>query len=151
MDTKTIDQMCDKLSHLVADTFVLYVKTLNFHWNMVSPQFFMYHKLLQSQYEGLQELGDELAERIRQFQRTSPGSMAEFIKLSCLKESPTNLTDREMIEELVSVHEKLVEHCREAIGFADSIEDHGTSDLLVQQMRDHDKQAWLLRSHLTSA
>ncbi len=110
----------------------------------------MFHKLLQEQYENLAEASDEIAERIRMLQHTSPGSMGEFLKLSCLTESNTNLDDLQMIEELVSVHEKLVEHCRKIIEFTDSVEDYGTSDMLVTRMRDHDKQAWLLRSHLTS-
>ncbi len=141
-------QVCQKLSHILSDTFVLYVKTLNFHWNMTGPQFFMYHKLLQEQYEGLQEAADELAERIRMLNEKAPGSMQEFLKKSCLKESKTNLTQKQMVQELVKVHESLVEHCRDAIVFTDSINDQGTSDLLVDRMRDHDKQAWLLRSHL---
>lgn len=150
MKETQIDQVCQKLSHLLGDTQVLYVKTLNFHWNMHSPQFFMYHKLLQTHYEDLQEVGDELAERIRMLQRSAPGSMAEFLKLACLKESANNLSGQQMIEELVANREHMVKHYLEVIQYTDSIGDQGSSDMLVSQLRDHDKQAWLLRSHLTS-
>lgn len=151
MNKNSKKEICQKLSHFLADTFVLYVKTLNFHWNMKSAQFYMYHKLLQEQYEALQEAADEVAERIRMLGGIAPGSLKEFLDLACLKESSTKLTDQQMVKELVSVHEKLVEHCRELIQFTDSVNDQGTSDLLVDRMRDHDKQAWLLRSHLTSS
>ena len=150
MKEKEIDQVCQKISHLLGDTQVLYVKTLNFHWNMQSPQFYMYHKLLQEHYENLQEVADELAERIRMLKQPAPGSMAEFLKLSCLKESTTNLNDTQMIKELVSDREHMVKHYLEVIEYTDSVGDQGSSDLLVGHLRDHDKQAWLLRSHLNS-
>ncbi|MFZ0564601.1 MAG: DNA starvation/stationary phase protection protein [Chlamydiales bacterium] len=148
LDNKTIDQITTKLAHFLSDTFVLYVKTLNFHWNMVGPEFFMYHQLLQKQYEELAEASDELAERIRMLGRSAPGSMQDFLQLSCLKESPTNLSQKEMIQELVEMHEILVEHCHGLIKFTEEVLDQGTADLLIERIRSHSKQAWLLRSHL---
>lgn len=147
IDEKTIDQITSKLAHFLSDTFILYVKTLNFHWNMVGPEFFMYHKLLEKQYEELAEANDELAERIRMLGRVAPGSLQEFLKLSCLKESPTDLSQEQMIHELVETHEAMVEHCHEIIQFTDEKKDQGTSDLLIERIRSHAKQAWLLRSH----
>lgn len=148
LNGKTIDQITDKLAHFLADTFVLYVKTLNFHWNIVGPEFSMFHKLFQSQYEELAEAIDELAERIRTLGRKAPGSMQDFLNLSCLKESKPTLTYQEMVTELEKVHESLIEHCHEIIEFTDSVKDQGTSDLLIERIRSHAKQAWMLRSHL---
>lgn len=148
LDKKTIDQICEKLSHFLADNFVLYVKTLNFHWNMVGSEFYMYHKLLEEQYDELQDANDELAERIRMLGQKAPGSMKDFIRLSSLKESETKLSAKQMIQELVNAHQSLVEHCHGLVQFTEGVNDQGTADLLIQRMRSHAKQGWLLRSHL---
>lgn len=142
-----IDEITKKLSHFLADTIVLYVKTLNFHWNMEGPQFYMYHRLLQEQYEELQEGIDELAERIRMLGRKAPGSMKDVLKMACLEESENTLSAEAMIDELVRSHEKLVEHCHELVQFTEENKDQGTADLLIERIREHGKQAWLLRSH----
>jgi starvation-inducible DNA-binding protein len=148
LNDQTIDQITSKLAHFLADTFVLSVKTLNFHWNMKGAEFFMYHKLLEEQYKKLSEAIDDLAERMQMLGRAAPGSMAEFLNLACLKESSSHLTQEQMIHELVQNHEELVEHCHALIKFTDSVFDQGTSDLMIEQIRFHAKQAWLLRSHL---
>lgn len=150
MKKQTTNPICDCLGRLLADTFILYVKTLNFHWNMTGSHFFMYHKLLQEQYESMVEPIDELAERIRMLHGRPPSSMGEFIKLGCLKESSPLLDDLQMIKELVAGHEHLVKHYGEAIALSQKVGDEGTADLLIERMRDHDKQAWLLRSHYTN-
>lgn len=137
-----------ELAQFLANTFVLYMKTLNFHWNMVGPQFFMYHKLLEHQYEELAGANDELAERIRMLGGLSPGSMQEMLALADIVESPPNLTWQEMIKELISCHETMIKYCHQLIAFSDSQGDQGTSDLIIERIRSHDKQAWLLRSHL---
>ena len=143
-----MDEISKKLSHFLADSYVLYVKTLNFHWNMTGEQFFMYHKLLEGQYESLAGANDEVAERIRQLGYKSPGSMQDFLKLACMKESPTDLSMKEMIQELAESHKLMVKHAGELVSFCNSHDDPGTSDMIVGRMRDHDKQAWLLISHL---
>ncbi len=149
LSPEIIDQITEKLSHIVSDTFVLYIKTLNFHWNMVGKEFYMYHHLLQEQYEEHQEAIDQLAERIRMLGRPSPGSMKSFLKKACLKESEGLKSAEVMIQELVDDHEALVEHCHAIIQFTDEVHDQGTADLLTERIRSHSKQAWLLRSHLT--
>jgi starvation-inducible DNA-binding protein len=136
------------LSHILADTGVLYFKTLNFHWNMVGPEFYMYHRLLEEQYKELAEALDDLAERIRMLGFPAPGSMSAFLQLACMNESLENLSQEEMVRELVESHESMVEHCRELIKASDALSDQGTSDLLIERLRLHDKNAWLLRSHL---
>ncbi|MCH9610041.1 MAG: Metalloregulation DNA-binding stress protein [Chlamydiales bacterium] len=142
-----MEEVAKKLSHFLADSYVLYIKTLNFHWNMTGPQFFMYHKLLESQYSDLADANDDVAERIRQLGYKAPGSMKEFLTLACMKESPNDLSDKEMIQELVEGHELMVKHAGELVAYCDSNGDPGTSDMIVGRMRDHDKQAWLLCSH----
>lgn len=148
LDAKTIGQITDKLSHFLSDTILLYIKTLNFHWNMVGPEFFMYHRLLEEQYKELVEGADEIAERIRQLGKHAPGSMHEFLKLACLKEAKSSLGWREMISNLVQDHDSMVEHCHKIIEFTDNVLDQGTSDLFNELIRAHSKSAWLLRSHL---
>jgi starvation-inducible DNA-binding protein len=145
---ESIDQISQKLSHFLSDTFVLYVKTLNFHWNMVSREFYMYHRLLEEQYKELQEAIDDLAERIRMLGRASPGSMRQFLQLASLKESESEKTAEQMVQDLIEAHEEMVEHCHKVIKFTDQAQDQGTSDLLIERIRSHAKQAWLLRSHL---
>lgn len=148
LDDKAINSVTSLLAHFLADTFVLYVQTLNFHWNMVGSEFFMYHKLLEEQYEELQQAIDDLAERIRMLGRTTPGTMKEFLELSSLKESRNNLSMKEMIHELVYAHESMVEQCHELIAHTEEVDDQGTMDLLIERIRAHAKYAWLLRSHL---
>lgn len=149
LDDKTIVQITQKLAHFLSDTYVLYIKTQNFHWNMSGPEFFMYHRLLEEQYKELAEAIDELAERIRMLGQLAPGSMKQFLELSSLKESPVTLKWDAMIKELVGAHEEMIEHCHALIAFTDEVEDQGTSDLLIERIRAHSKQAWLLRSHFT--
>jgi starvation-inducible DNA-binding protein len=147
LDDKTMDEINARLAHFLADTFILYAKTLNFHWNMVGPQFFMYHKLLEEQYKKMSEAIDEIAERIRMLKGTAPGSLREYLDLACLKESSAHLSQEHMVRELATNHEEMVEHCHELIRYTDSVSDQGTSDLLIEQIRFHAKQAWILRSH----
>lgn len=148
LDEKTREEIASQLSHFLADSFVLYVKTLNFHWNMVGAEFYMFHKLLQEQYEEMAEACDDLAERIRMLGSPAPGSMTEFLKLACLKESSQKLNQEKMIIDLAEGHEALVEHCHKIVAYLDSVYDQGSSDLMVERIRFHAKQAWLLRSHL---
>lgn len=140
-------KICDHLAPLLADAFVLYVKTLNFHWNMRGPQFFMFHKLLQEQYEAIAEANDELAERMRMLGGKAPGSMETFLKLARLKESKQGLNQDQMIQELVEDHQRVLEQLHLVLRLTDACGDQGTSDLLIERIRDHAKQAWLLRSH----
>jgi starvation-inducible DNA-binding protein len=151
LSEKTIDQICTKLADFLADTFILYVKTLNYHWNMQGPNFFMYHKLLESQYEQMAHANDEIAERIRMLGRSAPATLASFLKLTSLKEGKTGLSEEQMIHDLAESHEIMVESCHKLISFTENAEDQGTADLIIEQIRFHAKQAWLLRSHLVKS
>lgn len=148
LSEKTMKDVCLKLGAFLADSFVLYTKTLNFHWNMEGPQFFMYHKLLEQEYEELAEANDEIAERIRMLGGKAPATLQEFLKLASLSEGKSTQSWEKMIQELVEDHETMVEKCHELIEFTNSVNDEGTSDLIVDRIRSHSKEAWLLRSHL---
>lgn len=148
LNEKTIDKITSKLAHFLADTFVLYVKTLNFHWNMTGAEFFMYHKLLEKQYEDLAHATDEIAERIRMLGKQAPATMASFLKLASLKEGSAGLSQEQMIQDLAETHEAMVEQCHALIQFTEEAQDQGSADLITEQIRFHAKQAWLLRSHL---
>lgn len=147
IDRKKVQVICESLSHFLADTFVIYVKTLNFHWNMVGSEFYMYHKFLEEQYEELQEASDSLAERLRMLHFKAPATLKEFLELSCVSEPKGALTQEKMIRELASDHEMMVEHAGSIIDYCDEAFDQGTSDLLIERKRAHDKFAWMLRSH----
>lgn len=149
IDKKKIGLIANNLAHYCSDTMVLYIKTLNFHWTMVGPEFYMYHRLLEEQYRELAEGADALAERIRMMGYSAPGSMATFLELSSLKEAKSNLSQEKMIQELVKDHESMVMQAHPLIDYCDEALDQGSSDLLIDRLRTHDKAAWLLRSHLT--
>ncbi len=148
--SKEMGSIPDLLAHFLADTLVVYFKTLNFHWNMVAPQFFMYHKLLEEQYKELQGAADDIAERIRMLRKKAPGSMKEMLTLASLKESPSSLKGDQMVKELVHAHEEMVKKSHALIQYAEAQKDQGTSDMMIERLRFHDKQAWLLRSHFSA-
>ncbi len=145
---KTINQIAFKLGDFLADTFVLYVKTLNYHWNMTAANFYMYHKLLETQYQDLSEAADEIAERIRMLGRQAPATLASFLKLASLKEGASGVSQEKMIMDLAESHESMIEQSNMLIHFTTEAEDQGTADLIIKQIRFHEKQAWLLKSHL---
>lgn len=145
---KSENAIVSRLSHFLADSFVVYVKTLNFHWNMVGSGFFMYHKLLEEQYKELADAADELAERVRMLGSHAPASLKEFLALSQIKESSGKLSQEKMVAELVKDHETLVKSASELIKLTEQANDQGTGDLMIERLRASDKYAWLLRSHL---
>lgn len=138
------------LRTLLADEFVLYVKTRNFHWNVVGPQFSEYHALFQRQYEALDEIVDDLAERIRTLGQVSPASLREFSAEARLKDVPGQTIPAEsMLELLLEDHESLIRALRKDLQICvDRYHDAGTSDFLTGLMEKHEKTAWMLRSFL---
>lgn len=146
-DAKVVDEITAKLSTYLADHAVLYMKTLNFHWNMIGPHFFVFHRLLEEQYTELAMALDEIAEHIRSFDRLAPGSMQEFVQLARLKESKNTLSQDEMVHDLIASNEMMTEFCSELIALSDHCKDPATTDLLTQRLKVHEKAAWLLRSH----
>ncbi|TAK75645.1 MAG: DNA starvation/stationary phase protection protein [Gammaproteobacteria bacterium] len=140
------NKVVDGLSHLLADTYVLYVKTQNFHWNIRGPHFFDYHKMLEAQYEALAEATDVLAERIRALQALAPASMGQFLKLTSLKEAGNDLKAEVMIKLLLADHEAVGKMIEGLFLVVEKSGDEVTMDLLIQRKTEHDKMAWMLRS-----
>lgn len=138
----------EALSSVLADTFTLYLKTHNFHWNVVGPMFHTLHLMFEEQYNELWLAGDAIAERIRALGSVAPGSYREFSKLTYLREPEGVLSAPEMIAELLRDHEMTARTARWALSVARTAIDAPTEDLLTQRLIAHEKAAWMLRSLL---
>lgn len=136
------------LSKVLADTYTLYLKTHNFHWNVTGPMFNTLHLMFEGQYNELALAVDSLAERIRSLGVFAPGSYAEFAKLTSIKEAKGIPEWEEMVNQLVLGHEAVARTARELFPVADKAEDEATADLLTQRIQLHEKTAWMLRSIL---
>jgi starvation-inducible DNA-binding protein len=144
-DRKAIAQ---GLSHLLADTYTLYLKTHNFHWNVKGPMFQTLHLMFETQYNELALAVDAIAERIRALGYPAPGSYAEYSKLSSIKEAKGVPAATKMIAELVAGQEAVVRTARKVFPLVEKASDEPTADLLTQRMQIHEKTAWMLRSLL---
>lgn len=142
--------MITLLQHLLADEYVLYTKTRNFHWNVTGPRFYDLHKFFEAQYDEIDESIDEIAERIRSLGGVSAGSLAEFLKNARLSEQAGALLSPDlMVEKLLADHEAIIRTLRQDVKASnDDFGDAGTSDFLTGLMEDHEKMAWMLRSLL---
>ena len=138
------------LAPLLADEYLLYTKTRNYHWNVVGPQFNDLHKFFEAQYEALDEIIDDVAERARALGGRAVATLAEFMKLARLKEHPgRQLAAREMLRDLLADHEALIQTLRRDLDAALARHgDAGTNDFLTGLMERHEKMAWMLRSFL---
>ena len=142
-------QVAEALSRVLADTFTLYLKTHNFHWNVIGPMFHTLHLMFEEQYNELWLAGDAIAERIRALGCIAPGSYREFSKLTYLQEPETVPSAKEMMAELLRDHETCARTARWALSVARSAVDAPTEDLLTQRVMAHEKAAWMLTSMLT--
>jgi len=147
LEESVLQQVAQFLSFTLADSYVLYAKTQNFHWNIEDTRFYSLHLLLEKQYEDLAEAIDEIAERIRMLGQSAPGSLKQFVEMSSIKEAPVNLSGDEMLLNLLQDHEELIQGIRKQIALSSKLGDEGTADLLIQRLRWHEKTAWMLRSH----
>jgi starvation-inducible DNA-binding protein len=140
--------IADGLSRLLADTYTLYLKTHNFHWNVTGPQFNSLHLMFEGQYTELALAVDLVAERIRALGQPAPGSYSAFAKLSTIKEADgvPNATDMVLI--LAEDQLAVVRTARSVFPLADAAHDEPTADLLTQRMQVHEKTAWMLRANL---
>ena len=151
IDEKDRRRIAKELSKFLADSFTLYLKTHNFHWNVTGPMFNALHNMFEAQYTEQWNALDDIAERMRALGYNAPGSYAEFIKLSSIKEEPgaTEAPDwREMVRQLVLGNEAVCRTARKALEVADDADDEPTEDLLIQRLQTHEKYAWMLRSLL---
>ncbi|MBF0167822.1 MAG: DNA starvation/stationary phase protection protein [Alphaproteobacteria bacterium] len=136
------------LSKLLADSYTLYLKTHNFHWNVTGPMFNTLHLMFEQQYNELALAVDLVAERIRALDLHAPGSYADFGKLTVLKEAKDVPKAMEMVRQLVKDHETVARTAREVFPLAEDAGDQSTCDLITQRLQIHEKTAWMLRSLL---
>ncbi|MEM7443471.1 MAG: Dps family protein [Pseudomonadota bacterium] len=136
------------LSRVLADTYTLYLKTHNFHWNVTGPMFNTLHLMFEQQYNELATAVDELAERIRSLGFPAPGSYGEYSRLSEIAIADGVPEAEEMIRQLVDGHETVARTARETFATAEEGDDESSADLLTQRMQIHEKTAWMLRSML---
>ena len=136
------------LSRLLADSYTLYLKTHNYHWNVTGPLFNTLHLMFEQQYTELALAVDQIAERIRALGHPAHGSYQAFAALTSIKEEQGTPSAEEMIRQLVLGQEAVVKTAREVFPLADTAHDEPTADLLTQRMQLHEKNAWMLRSML---
>jgi starvation-inducible DNA-binding protein len=141
-------EIADGLSKVLADTYTLYLKTHNFHWNVTGPMFQTLHLMFETQYNELALAVDLVAERIRALGLPAPGTYSEFARLSSIPEESGVPAAQEMIKKLVQGHETVVRTARAMWNAPEKAQDQPTLDLLTQRMQVHEKTAWMLRSLL---
>ena len=151
LDAQDRKQVAEGLSGFLADTYTLYLKTHNFHWNVTGPMFNTLHLMFETQYTEQWTALDAIAERIRALGFPAPGSYAEFTRLSSIAEEPAlrDSTDwREMVRQLTVGNEAVCRTARKVLKGADDAGDDPSVDLLTQRLQTHEKYAWMLRSLL---
>lgn len=141
-------KIVEGLTHLLADTYTLYLKTHNFHWNVTGPMFQTLHTMFMVLYNEQWLAIDLVAERIRSLGSHAPGTYEEFARLTSIKSSKGLPNAREMISELVEGQQAVARTARQLFPIAEQVNDQPTCDLLTQRMQIHEKNAWMLRSLL---
>ena len=148
IDPKNREQIATALSKVQADTYTLYLKTHNYHWNVTGPMFQTLHLMFEQQYNELWLAVDLVAERIRSLGLPAPGTYRQLSALASIKEEEGIPKAEEMIRRLVEGHETVARTARAAFKLAEEVHDQPTCDLLTQRMQVHEKTAWMLRSLL---
>ena len=141
-------QIADGLSRLLADEYTLYLKTHNFHWNVVGPMFNTLHLMFETHYNESALAVDLVAERIRALGFPAPGTYKQYAALSSIEESDGIPEAMDMVRELVKGHEACAKTARGVFPAAEAGSDEASADLLTQRMQAHEKTAWMLRSLL---
>lgn len=142
------ETLADGLSHLLADTYTLYLKTHNFHWNVTGPMFQTLHLMFEQHYNEMWMAVDQIAERIRALGHRAPGSYASFSRLSSIPDTDDAPAAKDMIALLIEGHESVIRTARGLIPVANGANDDSTADLATQRLQIHEKTAWMLRSLL---
>jgi starvation-inducible DNA-binding protein len=148
IDHEHRESIAKDLSKVLADSYTLYLKTHNFHWNVTGPMFQTLHLMFEQHYNELALAVDQIAERIRALGFPAPGTYRQFTALSSIKEEDGIPKAEEMIRLLVEGHEAVARTARTAFALADKANDQPTCDLLTQRLQIHEKTAWMLRSLL---
>ncbi len=141
-------EIAQGLSRLLADSYTLYLKTHNFHWNVTGPMFNTLHSMFETQYVELATAVDQIAERIRALGEFAPGSYMAFSKLTTIPEAQAVPNATEMIRELLEAHESVARTARSVFPAAEKGNDEATADLLTERIQVHEKTSWMLRSLL---
>jgi len=141
-------EIASGLSRLLADSYMLYLKTHNYHWNVTGELFHPLHEQFEHQYTELAEAIDEIAERIRALGHKAPGSFKEFSTLTSIQEDTEKPKALEMVRRLALANEQVIRTAREALEAPKEADDEATIDLITQRLHVHSKAAWMLRSHL---
>ena len=147
---ENLSKVAHALNGFLADEFLVYLKTRNAHWNIEGSDFHTMHKFFEEQYEQLDEIMDEVAERIRILDHYAPATMKNYLELTHLTEQSRGKNDSAgFIKELLGDHESIIIRLRENINlFASELNDLGTSDFITGLMETHETMAWMLRAHL---
>ncbi|HVJ11384.1 MAG TPA: Dps family protein [Burkholderiales bacterium] len=148
ISTKDRAAIAKGLSRLLADTYVVYLKTHNFHWNVEGPMFQTLHQMFMEQYTETWNAIDLVAERIRSLGHYAPGTYKEYLELARVKETQGQPRAEQMVRLLIEGQEAIVRTAREVLPIAEKADDQPTLDLLTQRMQVHEKNAWMLRSLL---
>ncbi len=149
IEEKSRKVVSELLNQVLSGEYVLHTKTRNFHWNVVGPQFNDLHKFFEAQYDELDGIIDEVAERVRALGERAFGGLSEFAAASQIKDAAkNNLKAEEMLKELLSDHEAMIGDLRKHLKVCESEGDMGTNDFLTGVMEQHEKMAWMLRSFL---
>ena len=149
IDERDRQAIAQGLSQILADSYMLYLKTHNYHWNVTGPFFQSLHTLFEDQYGELATAVDEIAERIRALGMPAPGTFLEYQELSIIRETPGVLSAEAMLAELVDANEAISRRAKPLLTRASGAGDEPTVDLLTGRMTQHEKNAWMLRSHLS--
>lgn len=142
------DRIVSGLSVLLADTYTLYLKTHNYHWNVQGPMFATLHAMFETQYVELALAVDQIAERIRSLGAPAPGTYREFAGLANVAEDTDRPSAVDMVARLVAAHETVARTARSAFPVVEGAHDAPSADLLTQRLQVHEKTAWMLRSLL---
>ncbi len=143
-----LEEVATLLNTLLADEYVLFTKTRNAHWNITGMSFYEMHNLFQGQYEALNIMIDDIAERVRSLGHFALGSLKDFLNVTNLSEEKDNFSNSEqMIQSLLSDHETIIRIIRkDIIPISDKYKDLGTADFVIGLMEQHEKVCWMLRS-----
>jgi starvation-inducible DNA-binding protein len=142
-------KIVETLNMRLSDEYVLYTKTRKYHWNVIGPRFHQLHEFFKEQYEILDEMVDEIAERARHLGGKSLGTLDEFARNSSINEEPGQNPDAQtMISNLLNDHERVIKTLRKNADEAEELEDMVTNDFFLEAAQKHEKMAWMLRAHL---
>jgi starvation-inducible DNA-binding protein len=144
-DRKSI---AEGLSRLLADSYMVYLKSHNYHWNVTGKLFHSLHEMFEEHYTELAGAIDEIAERIRAIGYRAPGSFKEFSELTSIEEDTDQPDALEMVRRLAVDHETILRTAREILPACEKASDEATLDLVTGRLDIHSKTAWMLRSHL---